>query len=106
MDEPQTCFSSLALTIANSCLKFFGVFLANASDSQLEHIFETLSRCSGEPAPEDGRLGRLGGSVVERLPLAQGVLGLSPGTKSRIALAAWSLLLPLPVCLPLSVSHE
>ena len=48
--------------------------------------------------------GRLGGSEVEHLPLAHGVnpvQGLSP---SHIGLPAWSLLLPLPVPLPCSVS--
>ena len=47
-------------------------------------------------------MGLLGGSVVEHLPSAQGeILGL--GIKSHIGLAAGSLLLPLPVSLPLSV---
>ena len=47
--------------------------------------------------------GRLGGSVVERLPLAQGMI---PGSRieSHIGLLAGSLLLPRPVSLPLSVS--
>ena len=53
--------------------------------------------------------GNLGGSVVEHLPLAQGVI-LGLGIKSHVGLPAWSLLLPLPVSLPvflsLSVSHE
>ena len=51
--------------------------------------------------------GRLGGSAVERLPLARH----DPRVESRIRLPAWSLLLPLPVSLRLSlslfcVSHE
>ena len=52
-------------------------------------------------------LGRMGGSAAEHLPLAQGVI-LGSRIKSRIGLPAWSLLLPLPVSLPLSlcVSHE
>ena len=47
-------------------------------------------------------MGCLGGSAVERLPLAQGVI---PGSriKARIGLPGWSLLLPLPVSLPLSL---
>ena len=47
--------------------------------------------------------GRLGGSVVEHLPLAQ---VMTPGSRieSRIGLPAGSLLLPLPGSLPLSVS--
>ena len=45
-------------------------------------------------------LGCLSGSVVERLPLAQGVI-----LESHIRLPEWSLLLlPLPMPLPLSVS--
>ena len=51
--------------------------------------------------------GRLGDSVVEHLPLAQGVIpGL--GIKSYIGLPTGSLLFPLPMSLrlSLSVSHE
>ena len=48
-------------------------------------------------------MGRLGGSAVESLPLAQGVILKSwdevPGS-SPISLPAKSLLLPLPVSLP------
>ena len=47
--------------------------------------------------------GRLGGSAVEHLPLAQGVIP-DPGIGSHIGLPAWSLLLSLPVSLPLSLS--
>ena len=49
-------------------------------------------------------LGSLGGPAVWRLPLAQGAI---LETRDRIpsrAPGAWSLLLPLPVSLPLS--HE
>ena len=52
---------------------------------------------------ENKRLGHLGGSVVEHLPLAQ-VIILGPGIESLIRLPAGSLLLPLPMCLPLCVS--
>ena len=47
----------------------------------------------------DGIWGCLGGSAVDGLPLAQG-----PGIESHIGVPAGSLLLPLPVSLPLSVS--
>ena len=47
-------------------------------------------------------LGHLGGSVVEHLPLAQG-WSQGPRIKSRIGLPTGSLLLPLPMSLPLSV---
>ena len=47
-------------------------------------------------------LGRLGGSEVECLPLAQGMIR-RPGIESHFGLPAWSLFLPLPVSLPLSV---
>ena len=48
-------------------------------------------------------MGCLGGSAVEPLPLAQGMI---PGSRiqSHIGLPAWSLLLPLPMSLPLSPS--
>ena len=49
--------------------------------------------------------GRLGGSVVGHLSLAQGMIPGS-GIKSRISLLAGVLLLPLPMSLHLSVSHE
>ena len=48
--------------------------------------------------------GSLGGAVVGRLPLAQGAI---LETRDRIphrAPGAWSLLLPLPMSLPLSLS--
>ena len=48
--------------------------------------------------------GSLGGAAVWRLPLAQGAI---LETRDRIphrAPGAWSLLLPLPVSLPLSLS--
>ena len=48
-------------------------------------------------------LGCLGGLVVEHLPSAQ-VMILGPRIESHIRLPAWSLLLPLPVTLPLSLS--
>ena len=44
--------------------------------------------------------GRLGGPVVKRLPLAQGMI-LGSGIESHIGLPAGSLLLPLPVSLSL-----
>ena len=47
--------------------------------------------------------GRLGGSAIEHLPSAQGVIPGS-GIKSRIRLLVESLLLPLPASLPLYVS--
>ena len=54
-----------------------------------------------------GKTGHLGGSAAEHLPWAQG-LTPGPGIESPVGLPAWSLLLPLTVCLPLSlwVSHE
>ena len=43
--------------------------------------------------------------VVEHLPLAQGVI-LGPGIESHVRLPSGSLLLPLPMSLPLYASHE
>ena len=53
---------------------------------------------------KDHEEGSLGGAAVWRLPLAQGVI---LETRDRIphrAPGEWSLLLPLPVSLPLSLS--
>ena len=49
--------------------------------------------------------GRLGGSAVERLPLAQ-VMILGSGIESHIRLPAGSLLLPQPVFLTFSLSES
>ena len=46
--------------------------------------------------------GRLGGSVVECLPLVQVVIP-GPGIKSRVGFPTGSLLLPLPVSASLSL---
>ena len=48
--------------------------------------------------------GSLGGAAVWRLPLAQGAILEIRDRVPRRALGAWSLLLPLPVSLPLSLS--
>ena len=47
-------------------------------------------------------MGCLGGSAVKHLPLAQGVI-LGSVIESHITLVVGSLLLPLPVSLPLSL---
>ena len=60
----------------------------------LETYTEMLKTCSWS--------GRLGGSVVEHLPLAQVVI-LGSSDRVCIRLPAGSLLLPLPVSLPLSL---
>ena len=49
-------------------------------------------------------LGSLGGTAVWRLPLAQGAILETRDRIPRRAPGAWSLLLPLPVSLPLSLS--
>ena len=53
-------------------------------------------------------LGHLGGSVIECLPLAQGVISQGPEIKSPIRLPAGSLLLLLPrtLLLPVSLMNE
>ena len=48
--------------------------------------------------------GSLGGAAVWRLPLAQGVILETRDQIPHRAPGAWSLLLPLPVSLPLSLS--
>ena len=47
--------------------------------------------------------GRLGGSAVECLPSAHGVIPGS-GIESHVGFLVWSLLLPLPMSLPLCLS--
>ena len=51
------------------------------------------------------KLGSLGGAAVWRLPLAQGAILETRDRIPRQAPGAWSLLLPLPMSLPLSLSH-
>ena len=48
--------------------------------------------------------GSLGGTAVWRLPLAQGTILETPDRIPHQAPSAWSLLLPLPMSLPLSLS--
>ena len=48
--------------------------------------------------------GSLGGAAVWRLPLAQGAILETRDRIPRRAPGAWSLLLPLPMSLPLSLS--
>ena len=47
--------------------------------------------------------GSLGGAAVWRLPLAQGAILETRDRIPRRAPGAWSLLLPLPISLPVSV---
>ena len=47
--------------------------------------------------------GSLGGAAVWRLPLAQGAILETQDRIPRRAPGAWSLLLPLPMSLPLSL---
>ena len=49
--------------------------------------------------------GHLDGSEVDHLPSVQDVI-LGPGVESHIGFPVGSLLRPLPMSLPLSVSHE
>ena len=58
----------------------------------------------GEPQLEKRVRGSLGGAVVWRLPLAQGTILETRDRIPRWAPGAWSLLLLLPVSLPLSLS--
>ena len=54
---------------------------------------------------KQGKRGSLGGAAVWRLPLAQGAILEIRDRIPYQAPGAWSLLLPLPVSLPLSLSH-
>ena len=53
---------------------------------------------------KSSNVGSLGGAAVWRLPLAQGAILESRDRIPRRAPGAWSLLLPLPMSLPLSLS--
>ena len=76
----------------------------------MEVIFNNQQGTLQGPETGDRReplLGYLDGSMLEHLPLAQGVTPGVLGSGAQIGLPAWSLLLSLPVSLPLiSVSHE
>ena len=78
-----------------------------ARDQESHTLLTEPARCHQTYFKIITSLGHLGGSVVEHLPLAQGVIPGS-GMEAYVGLPAWSLLLPLPVSLPLSVcvSHE
>ena len=56
------------------------------------------------PALKSLAEGSLGGTAVWRLPLAQGAILEIRDRIPRRAPGAWSLLLPLPVSLPLSLT--
>ena len=55
------------------------------------------------PRLKNNTLGSLGGTAVWHLPLAQGVILETQDRIPHRASGAWSLLLPLPVSLPLSL---
>ena len=75
------------------------------SEKGLSTVGNNLAILRFLPQRNENR-GRLGGSVVEHLPLAQGAI-LGSGIKSHIGLLAGSLLLLLPnVSAFLCVSHE
>ena len=57
-----------------------------------------------EEDKEPQKSGSLGGAVVWHLPLAQGAILETRDRVPHQAPGAWSLLLPLPVSLPLSLS--
>ena len=52
---------------------------------------------------KNSQIGSLGGAAVWRLPLARGTILETRDRIPRRAPGAWSLLLPLPVSLPLSL---
>ena len=58
-----------------------------------------MEDCSRNPCQRE-LLGHLGGSALEHLPSAQGVI-LGSGIKSHVGLPAWRLLLPLSVSVSL-----
>ena len=65
---------------------------SNYENSELQNKSEKLTE------------GSLGGTVVLRLPLAQGAILETRDRVPHWAPGAWSLLLPLPMSLPLSLS--
>ena len=54
-------------------------------------------------ALKDNILGHLGGSAVERLPLAQGLI-LESQIESHVGLPAWRPASPPPICVSASLS--
>ena len=60
--------------------------------------------CDSHSELKRGSWGSLGGAAVWRLPLAQGAILETRDGVPCWAPGAWSLLLPLPVSLPLSLS--
>ena len=74
---------------------FSNIFLNNIYIFNIfSNVFEMFQYISN--------MGSLGGAAVWRLPLAQGAILETRDRIPRRAPSAWSLLLPLPVSLPLS----
>ena len=83
--------------------------LVNTSEESLrgemDHRIKHYRKGKGQIWFKKGVLkGSLGGTAVWRLPLAQGAILEIRDRIPRRAPGAWSLLLPLPVSLPLSLS--
>ena len=69
-----------------------------------KHLTNYYNVYQGTIVFKSQNLGSLGGAAVWRLPLAQGVILETQDRIPRQVPGAWSLLLPLPVSLPLSLS--
>ena len=77
------------------------------SHEYINKIFKKENRYKDVKGPKKSQMkkeGSLGGAAVWRLPLARGAVLDTRDRIPRQAPGAWSLLLPLPVSLPLSLT--
>ena len=72
------------------------------SKENMNFLVTVLVTDNYNPKQDRGQQGCLGGSVAERLPSVQGVIP-DFGIESHIRVPVRSLILPLPVSLPLSL---
>ena len=92
-------FNFVVVILEGSSVYFRAMFLQECSEENLSYQPHLIDALVKKYILQEC----LGGSVVERIPLAQGMIPGS-GIESLIGLPVRSLLLPLPVSLSLSLS--